>query len=148
METQTVELPTAVAAPRRTFRQRISSLMDHILMKMDEGSTTRHENARFKAGNLLGAATSLCDALDANADSDTIGGDTARFSLEAGQWDRTETLQKLAAEHGVACRIESAAGRTTVDLAGATRATVLVYVNAVINQTVTELKDADHYESA
>lgn len=146
METQTAEHPAA-SCPRRTFRQRIDGLMEHIMMKMDEGGTERHENQRFRAGNLLGAAGKLCDALEANPDAETIA-NKARFVVEAGPWDRTETLQQLATEHGVACQITCNGTHTTVDLTGASRETVRAYTNGVINKAVKELQDADHYESA
>lgn len=148
METQTAVEHPAASCPRRTFRQRIDGLMEHIMMKMDEGGTERHEKQRFRTGNLLGAATKLVDALEADTGADTISGDRARFSIEAGPWDRTETLQQLATEHAVACQITSTAARTSVDLTGASRETVRAYVNGVINKAVKELQDADHYESA
>jgi hypothetical protein len=148
METPTAAEHPAASCPRRTFRQRIDGLMDHIMMKMDGDSTERHMNARYKAGNLLGAATKIVEALEATVGAETVGGEEARFVVEAGPWDRTETLQQLATEHGVVCQITCDGARTTVDLTGASRATVLVYLNGLINKAVKELLDADHYESA
>lgn len=147
METQTAVEHPAASSPRRTFRQRIDGLMEHIMMKMDEGGTERHENQRFLAGNLLGAAGKLVDVLEANPGAETIVNQT-RFGIEAGPWDRTETLQALATEHGVAAQINSDGARTVVELTGASRQTVVAYTNAVINKAVKELQDADHYESA
>lgn len=136
------------SAPRRTFRERIDGLMDHVLMQLDMGTTARHEQQYLKTGNLLGAAGKLLDALQAQPDSQVIEGSAAVFVMEAGVWDQTATLKRIAGEQGVTCKIELKGSHTSVDLTGADRTAVAKFVNEVINQAVKELKDTGTYESA
>lgn len=145
---ETVVTDASPATPRKTFRQRVDGLMDHILAKLDMGSTARHENAYLKTGNLLGAAGKLIDVFEANRGSDTISAEAAVVSVESGQWSQTETLQRLAGEQGVVCQISDDGRNTTVDLTGANREAVGKFINSVINQAVTELKSTDTLESA
>lgn len=141
-----IALPTS--APRRTFRERIDGLMDHVIAQLDMGTTARHEQQYLKTGNLLGAAGKILDALQADTEASVIQGTTAIFMMEAGVWDQTQTLQRIAAEQGVACKIELKGSHTAVDLTGADRTTVVRFINEVINQAVKELKDTGTYESA
>ncbi len=116
MNTQTA-LPAS--ASRRTFRERIDGLMDHVIAQLDMGTTARHEQQYLKTGNLLGAAGKLLDALQADTEASVIQGTTAVFMMEAGVWDQTPTLQRIAGEQGVTCKIELKGSHTSVDLTGA-----------------------------
>lgn len=136
------------AAPRRSFRERIDGLMDHVIAQLDMGTTTRHEQQYMKTGNLLGAAGKILDALHADTEASVIQGTTAVFMMEAGVWDQTQTLQRIAADQGCTCKIELKGSHTAVDLTGADRTAVVRFINEVINQAVKELKDTGTYESA
>lgn len=150
MDTQVIASADQPAArPRRTFRERTQGLMDHILTKLDMGDTTaRHELKYLKIANLIGGADKMIDAFAEDPNSDTITGSKARFVMEAGEWNQTDTLERIAREQNVACTIELTGNHTTVDLTGAERTSVAKFINEVINHAVTELKNNETYESA
>ncbi len=149
MDTQITVPADQAARPRRTFRERTAGLMDHILAKLDMGdTTTRHENQYLKIANLIGATDKIIDAFAADPDANTISGPKARFVFEAGEWDQTVTLQRIAREQNVSCTIELTGKHTAVDLTGAERTAVAKFINEAINHAVTELRNNETYESA